>query len=337
MKSLDRVNIPFCQYELYVKWRLPLGERAGYEDTYVNDKKIASFTYNIINLKIGSIMYIPYGPVFYDYDSSYTELVINKIKSIAQIEKVFMVRLEPVMSGGTESLYSRDQRLDLDCASLCSRPDRRSYKNESIFQPRNEWLLDIQKSDEDLLSGMNSSHRHVIRSANKKGVSIELVQSDVSSQLPDFIKLIKNTANREGFAGYPLSYYESIFADLDSGILKGFLGFAVLDGQRVATTLILYFGDIAFYIFGGSSDYRREVSYTNVLHFESMKLAREAGLKYYNFGAVLEGDMGKSTWAGFSAYKRRFGGFVFSHGDFYDLVIDRKVYLFYYLYKLFKR
>ena len=98
--------------------------------------------------------------------------------------------------------------------------------------------------------------------------------------------------------------------------------FAEHEGERLATALVVYFGDRATYLFGGSLPRRREVMAPYLLHFEAMRAARERGHRWYDLYGVSPADQPGHPWAGISAFKRKFGGLELCFVPALDLVYD---------------
>ncbi len=84
-------------------------------------------------------------------------------------------------------------------------------------------LLDLTKPEEELLARMKQKTRYNVRLAEKKGVVVEdppkAGRSD-SEALEIFLKLQKETAQRQGFFVHPNSYYRTVWEVLQP---KGWL------------------------------------------------------------------------------------------------------------------
>ena len=58
------MNIPFTQTKEYLSWHEAVGEKVFYKE-FVEEKKVLAIVASIvIELKIGKVLYVPYGPCF---------------------------------------------------------------------------------------------------------------------------------------------------------------------------------------------------------------------------------------------------------------------------------
>jgi len=91
---------------------------------------------------------------------------------------------------------------------------------------------------------------------------------------------------------------------------RGSVFFAEYDGIRLATALVVYFGQTATYYHGGSRAANRNVMAPYVLHFEIMRKAKALGCQCYDlFGVNPKNEPTHMPgWADISAFKRKFGG-----------------------------
>jgi peptidoglycan pentaglycine glycine transferase (the first glycine) len=184
-------------------------------------------------------------------------------------------------------------------------------------QPTLNWLLDITKSEEEILAAMKPKHRYNINLAVKKGV---IVKAGTKQDILEIWKLLLETAGKNKFRLHPQNYYWQMFEALSPDYLKIFL--AQYQGQTLAGLFLAIFGDTAVFLHGGSSVINKEVMAPYALHWEAIKFARENGLKLYDFGGVAPIEDSQHTWAGVSRFKRGFGGFELAMPGAFDLVFS---------------
>lgn len=80
------------------------------------------------------------------------------------------------------------------------------------WQPRYVFWQDIAMSEEALLAGFHKKWKYNIRLAERKG--IEIVRGSIED-LPRFAEMMQVTGSRDGFGTRPLSYFESLLADMN--------------------------------------------------------------------------------------------------------------------------
>ncbi len=179
-------------------------------------------------------------------------------------------------------------------------------------QPAQEWALDLEKSEEELLIAMKPKTRYNINLAQRKGVTL---REGSKEDLLIFWQLIMETASRQGIRLHPQNYYWQMWASLNPKYLKLLL--VEYNGQALAGMLLTQFGDTAYYLHGGTSPKMKEAMAPYLLHWEAIRLAKKSGMKYYNFGGV-----GAKGWEGITRFKKGFGGFEISYPGAFDLVFS---------------
>ena len=214
-------------------------------------------------------------------------------------------------------------------------------KNDGIWlnraphdmQPREIFTVDVSKTEEDLLAEMKAKTRYNIRLAEKKGVRIFSTREKRYQEI--FFRLIETTAKRQNILPHPESYYENMLTVFSEDHLSLFV--AEFGGQVLAANLVLFSGDTATYLHGGTSDMHREVMAPVLLQWEQMREAKRRGCHWYDFGGVsVSSEIGNqgskiAGWKGITRFKLGFssGTAPKVFPGCYDMVIDRKRYELY--------
>lgn len=323
MTKLEEKTPHFTQSALYRGWQESAGRVVKVFSLTDGENQLAwqSICYPLLLGK--SYWSIPHGPVIV---GELTEKLVRDFKEVNQKllgeTKAIFLRFDPFPKD--------DKNTKLWQKYFNPAPDF-SYKS-SFIQSSADWILDITKSEEDLLKEMHEKTRYGINLAKRKEVVVEKIAGpDMDKHFNDFYKLMSETANRNSFRLHPKNYYEAIWNSAkDSDQLNLFI--AKYQNQILAMHLILFFGDTAYYPFGASSNVGREKMPTQLLHWEAIREAKRQGYRWYNFGAI-ETSTHKSghQWSGLSAYKKRFGGQTLSYSPLFDLVSKP---LWYWLYNL---
>lgn len=279
-----------------------------------------------------SYLYIPHGPVFI---APVSEELLKDFKKdaedILEREKAIFLRFDSYfIEGSTFDKYGIFYKTP-------------KFMYDGGFQPKYEWVLDLSASEGEILSGMKKVNRYTIKQAEKLGVSIEIVEKDFRRYFDKFYELVEMTAERDAFSHQPREYYETIFDSCEKASLpaqagppaeagRGFLSVARFKGRIMLINFYVTYGSSAYFLFSGSENENRKIGYTYLAQWEAIKYVKGLGFKYYNFGAVIpENNEYRfyKKWLGFSNFKKRFGGTIVEHGDFYDLVRDKFWYVLY--------
>ncbi len=261
--------------------------------------------------------YSPYGPVA-TKNFSTQDFINFKNEVTSFIKKLFpltvFIRLEHFVSPDIQKNFPK---VSLRCA--CG----------SYMQPRLEWVLPLEKTEEELLMGMHQKARYSVRLAEKRGVVVEKIEKNLLVHLEDFMNLINETAERNGFKAHEKKYFEGIFTSIEKEE-SGFLLKGSYEGEVLVMDLVFCFGDAATYLFGGSNELHRDVCAPYLLKWQGIVEAKRRGMKRYSFGAISDLEKKENMqWEGITNFKVRFGGEKLRHGDFFDIVLKP---FWYYLY-----
>ncbi len=260
--------------------------------------------------------YCPHGPILDEGEDLFKE-VVSEIKKIAKIHNAFFVRIE------SKNKYK--------ISGLSLSP--KFSQTGASFQPSLDWILKIEKPEDKLLFEMDQNARYSIKHALKNGVEVT-VSKPSKEQTDVLFSLMEETSKRNDFGLHDKKYYESIFNSLNEK--NSFFVTTRKDGVVVSSALILIFGKIAMYLFGGSSSVDRKVSASYLGQWSAIQEAKKMGAEIYNFGAVSNEKGIPKEFKGITMFKKKFGGEYFYHGDFYDIVLKRSLYSLFLLRKFLK-
>jgi peptidoglycan pentaglycine glycine transferase (the first glycine) len=182
-------------------------------------------------------------------------------------------------------------------------------------QPTQNWILDLDHTEEELLIGMKPKTRYNINLSQRKGVAVR--QGD-QKDLITLFKLFLETASRNKIRLHPQNYYLQMWEQLGPDHLKILL--AEYQGKPLAGMILTLFGDTATYLHGGSSPAMKEAMAPYLLHWEAIRLAKTLGMKNYDFGGVAPAGEERHAWAGISRFKKGFGGFVVVYPGAFDQI-----------------
>jgi len=203
-----------------------------------------------------------------------------------------------------------------------------NYKllNSSTLQYPETFILDLSKTEDELLKNMKPKTRYNIGLARKKNITIRWSQN--SRDIPLFYKLLDETANRQKIAIHKMQHYKnilSIFAKKNAAAL----GIAYYEDKPVAANLVTFYGDAATYLHGGTEHSHRNLMAPYLLQWETIQEAKQRGLRFYDLGGVAVHGGKIKEWAGITRFKEGFGGTLTDMGETYDVVFNRAWYALY--------
>ena len=162
------------------------------------------------------------------------------------------------------------------------------------------YIVDLSKSEDELLKSFHAKHRNVVRKAARDGVIVEATDDTAL-----IYEIISKTMQRQQVIHYPSrEYIEKLVNKIPNNIL---ILKAVKDNKSQGVAVFVFDKNWAYYMYGGSIE-RPYTGSINLLHFEAMKIFKEKGLQYYDFvGARISFEKG-SKYEGLDRFKKRFGG-----------------------------
>ncbi len=294
---------------------------------------------NKINLKF---FYSPRGPILpkkFLENSIYTEIIErfwNEIKILGRKEKTSFIRIEPNFD------------LDAENSSVEKFYEKIGFKKSFKFQvqPLSTSFIDLAKNEDEILSSMKQKTRYNVNLARKKGVEVfinyksqkqkeknkffrkkiglenfEETQIDIFKVLKTYLNLQKQTTKRNKISMYGDFYFENLIKIFpEVFIIEG-----IFEEKTLVSNICLKFGETFIYLYGASGDENRNVMAPFLVQWESIKLAKSLGCKFYDFGGIDRfGDL--PHWSGITNFKRGFSGEEKSFMHPRDFVINRFLY-----------
>ena len=268
-----------------------------------------------------------------------TELLIDEIKKTAKKEKVVFIRMAPP--------YDKNDEL-----GIMNYGWQRPKILVNLIEPVSTLVLDLTKSEAELLAAMHQKTRYNIKLAEKRNVAIRN-QKPENRDIENFYRLLCETAKRDRINIFSKEYYTKLINYFINELritnyeLRATLLIAEFEGKMLAAILVIGFGDTATYLYGASGNEGRELMPNYLLQWSAIKWAKEQGYKKYDFWGVTQMNSRMSAnkfandgWAGITRFKRGFvnekTGKEINYLGVYDLVLSQFWYNLYRMGKMLK-
>lgn len=270
-----------------------------------------------INKYVG---YLPKGP-FPDKNFA------KALKKIAKDQNCVFIKLEPnIIIPSNDGIQKAESSWIPKTQVRDNNSIDPSFKQslKPMFSKYN-FLLDLTKSEEELLKNMHPKTRYNIRVAEKHGVKVS--ERTDEKALDIYLDLFFKTTKRQGFAGHNRHYHQTVWKILkDAGIAK--LMIATYQEEPLTTWMLFIFKDIIYYTYGGSSTKHKEVMSNNLVCWETIKLGKKLKLKTFDMWGALGPNPDESDpWIGFHNFKKGYGGRLVEYLGAFDLVANWPIYL----------
>jgi len=248
-----------------------------------------------IRAKRGTFLFIPCGPIIKVKSKNLKvksyELLINHLKKLAYQENCSFIRISPILEDN-----EKNQELFKKLGFKSAPAHMHSERN---------WIVNINKSEEEILSGMRKTTRNLIRQAikNKELQIINYKSKYKEQELDDFHCIYQETFKRQGFSGFTKNYFQK---ELEAFGDDAKIFLVKYENKILAGAIVIFFGDTAYYHHAASTHSKLPATY--LMNWEIIREAKKRGCKYYNMWGVSKENDKKHPWSGLSLFKRGFGG-----------------------------
>jgi lipid II:glycine glycyltransferase (peptidoglycan interpeptide bridge formation enzyme) len=181
-------------------------------------------------------------------------------------------------------------------------------------------VINLDRSEDELLASFNQSARRNIRKAQAGGVVVAPAEP-TEANLATMYELMAATEARARYGLRPKAYFFDYWrAQAAAGQAQ--LLFASVDGEVLAGIFVTYLGKRAWYKDGGSFDKRRDLSATYVMQWEVMRWLMARGITSYDLVGVPNRDQVGQGDArdGLYEFKSKFNPEITEFMGAYDLV-----------------
>ncbi len=186
------------------------------------------------------------------------------------------------------------------------------------------FILDLTKSEDELLAAMHPKTRYNIKIAQKHDVKI--AEDNSPAAFKAYLRLTEETTSRQGFYAHNMNYHKTMWDIMHkAGIAHLFT--ATYEGEVLSAWIMFVWGDTVYYPYGSSSRDHREVMAPTLLLWEIAKWAKQKGLKYFDlWGAMGPNPDTHDPWYGFHRFKQGFNPRLIEFSGSFDLVIKPFLY-----------
>ena len=257
-----------------------------------------------------TMMYAPRGPVCDIHDEAVIRELTEKIKKLAKSCRGYVLKIDP-------DVPSDDAEFN-KIMIACGYNPPSNGKNFEGIQPRFVFRLNVEgKTEEDVFAAFHSKTRYNIRVAQKNGVTARL---GTREDLPRFHEIMVETGLRDEFVTRNLEYFQKMY-DVLAPTDNLRLYCAEHEGNIIAATLALAYGDKVWYLYGASSNASRNVMPNYLLQWEMIKWSLDRKAKIYDFRGV-SGDLTEDNpLYGLYRFKKGFSGDLTEFAGEYELVL----------------
>ena len=273
------------------------------------------------------IMYLPKGPLLRDWgDKALRRRVLTDLKDMASQKGSIFVKIDPdvLLGRGIPGTESRCED-PVGAAVVRELVSNGWHYSDEQIQFRNTVLVDLNRSEDEILTHMKQKTRYNVRLASRKGVVLRVANMDDFGLL---YRMYAETSLRDGFVIRGEDYYQTLWNTFfKAGMCEPLI--AEVDGEPIAAVMIFRFAGKAYYLHGMSRQLHRNKMPNYLLQWEAMRRAKLAGCNTYDlWGAPETFGENDSMWGVFR-FKQGLGGEVIRTIGAYDLPVRPLYYRLY--------
>ena len=260
-----------------------------------------------------TIMYCCRGPVcdLDDYDT--ISQLVDAAKALAREHHAYVIKIDPDVPSSNTAFSDYLHKLGFQ--------SREGGKGFEAIQPRYVFRLNLEgKTNDELLASFHQKTRYNIRLATRKGVEVRVCGKEM---VPAFSELMLVTGVRDGFVTRQPEYFASMLDNLGEHCR---LYMAFYEGQPIAGTLAIWYGDKVWYLYGASSNEHRNLMPNYLLQWEMIQWATEKGCRMYDFRGVPGLVPEDHPLYGLVKFKRGFNGDYTEFVGEMDLILKPFIY-----------
>lgn len=252
----------------------------------------------------GKVAYVPKGPVLNYADSALLGQMLDALVGLAANHHVLALKVEPEVVEPTR---------------LGEELRRRGWRDSAPVQMRSTIWVDLSSSEDTILARQKQKTRYNTRLAQRKGVS---VSCGTVSDLGAWYAMFRATARRDGFSIHGLEYYRLALEVLEPPGLARLL-LAHHEGDLLAGIIVFRFGHSAQYMYGASSNDKRNLMAPYLLQWEGMRWAKQQGAMVYDLWGIPDQLSEDEDLWGVYRHKRGYGGGIVRYVGAFDHVRGR--------------
>jgi len=196
------------------------------------------------------------------------------------------------------------------------------------------FILDLSKSEDELMASLHPKTRYNIRVAQKHNVIIS--EKNTTESFQKYLEITNETTKRQGFFAHTDEYHRlqwqvlSHTSKIPYNELSSHLLVATYNKKILVTWVLFVFKDSLYYPYGASSNEHRETMASTLMMWESIKFGKRLGLKKFDMWGALGPEPDEhDSWYGFHRFKQGFRPQPVEFVGSYDLILNKPLYFIY--------
>ena len=261
-------------------------------------------------------LYTPHGPHANSFDAMQTALAA--LEQAGRNDRATFIRVEPPHA--------------ITPAQLRSLGFKKVTYNQ--LQPEHTQIIDLTPSEEDIVAHMSQNTRNLYRNYHKKDLKMHVSTDPKDVEI--FLHFIHTVAERNHITPHSDAYFRTQ-ADTLFPVGAAKLYYATVHDTPVAAAIIYHSDDTAYYGHAAADDAYRKLSAGTALLAYAIIDAKRAGKQKFDLYGIAPDDDPQHPWAGFTKFKKSFGGTPVTYPGAWDKPLRPLQYTLYRFYQKVRR
>lgn len=299
------MQTPIQQTKKWQKFLEQTGAKTFFEQT-----EDYTFLAELKSTPLGNYLYTPCGP--YTQSKNGLKKALKALESIAKAENAMFIRIEPE-----------------DVENLNFLRKTPNVKKSHDLHPADTWILDLAPDQNTLYSHMKQNTRNLCRNYTKKGLKV--TTSKDPSDIKYLVNLQQKLAKVKKIGVYDKKYLKTeLKQDFATLYLVHYTPENSKKSKIIAASLFFDHENTRYYMQSASDYNYRKLPATIALLNDAIMDAKEKGLKKFDFwGIAPDGAPKDHPWAGFTDFKKSFGGEAVHYCGTWDIILNPTKYNLY--------
>ena len=251
---------------------------------------------------MGNYLMLPYGPNIESGKDLKTAL--KEVQKLAEEKGAIFIRIEPTVALTEKTIAANN------------------LKKVKNVDPQSTVVLDLTKSEDEILAGFDKKKRQYYRNYINKGITIR--QSDKPEEIEIMFKFYEGLTEKRGFSLHEKSYMTN---QLKQDFAKLYV--IELEGEPIGASLIYDYEDTRYYAYAAYSEQHKNNHTNDILLGKMIFDAKADGKTTFDFWGATTSEDPNDPWYGFTKYKLSFGGEIKTYAGTYDIILNKTKYNLY--------
>jgi len=277
-----------------------------------------SYTAYLEKGTLNTRLYTPYGPTF--TSEAALQDALTSLVAKGRDQGVTFIRIEPTQA------ISRETKTLFHVKSA-------SYQH---LQPQATQIIDLTQPKESLVASMSQNTRNIVRNYTKKGITV--TASHNPDDIQHLLHLLAKVAARTGLHAHSDDYLRTQAKVLiEQGSATIYLAHHTDSDTPVAAALFFDDATTRYYAHAAADDDYRKLQLGTALLGQAILDAQEEGKQAVDLYGITLSEDKNHPWAGFTRFKKSFGGEARQYGGTWDIPLKPLQYRIYRTYQTLRQ